>query len=61
MSKPSAAAGMPDELQRRLGVSDAVVIGLGSMIGTAADRHPIGGPSARPGMRPPARGRGLQL
>ncbi|MER6308660.1 APC family permease [Streptomyces sp. NPDC001657] len=33
MSKPTAAAGMPDELQRRLGVSDAVVIGLGSMIG----------------------------
>ncbi|AWZ05830.1 MULTISPECIES: APC family permease [unclassified Streptomyces] len=32
MSKPSAAA-TPDELQRRLGVSDAVVIGLGSMIG----------------------------
>ncbi|MFI8186269.1 APC family permease [Actinacidiphila glaucinigra] len=33
MSKPSTVAGMPDELQRRLGVSDAVVIGLGSMIG----------------------------
>ncbi|WP_328324272.1 MULTISPECIES: APC family permease [unclassified Streptomyces] len=33
MSKPPTAAGMPDELQRRLGVSDAVVIGLGSMIG----------------------------
>lgn len=32
MSKPSTAAGA-DELQRRLGVSDAVVIGLGSMIG----------------------------
>lgn len=32
MSKPSATA-TPDELQRRLGVSDAVVIGLGSMIG----------------------------
>lgn len=32
MSKPSTAAG-PRELQRRLGVSDAVVIGLGSMIG----------------------------
>ncbi|MET9591895.1 APC family permease [Streptomyces sp. NPDC006516] len=32
MSKPSTAAG-PDELQRRLGVSDAVVIGLGAMIG----------------------------
>ncbi|MFF5158321.1 APC family permease [Streptomyces sp. NPDC000348] len=33
MSKPSTAAGTPDELNRRLGVSDAVVIGLGSMIG----------------------------
>ncbi|MFC8287515.1 MULTISPECIES: APC family permease [Streptomyces] len=33
MSKPSTAAGVPDELNRRLGVSDAVVIGLGSMIG----------------------------
>ncbi|CAL9337947.1 putative transporter [Streptomyces sp. enrichment culture] len=33
MSKPSIAAGMPDELSRRLGVPDAVVIGLGSMIG----------------------------
>ncbi|MDX3231351.1 APC family permease [Streptomyces sp. ME19-01-6] len=33
MSKPSTAAGMPDELSRRLGVPDAVVIGLGSMIG----------------------------
>ncbi|WP_405763920.1 APC family permease [Actinacidiphila glaucinigra] len=33
MSKPSTVAGLPDELQRRLGVSDAVVIGLGSMIG----------------------------
>ncbi|MGW1279291.1 APC family permease [Streptomyces tsukubensis] len=32
MSKPSAASGL-DELQRRLGLSDAVVIGLGSMIG----------------------------
>ncbi|MFB7936809.1 APC family permease [Streptomyces sp. NPDC056049] len=32
MSKPSTT-GMPDELNRRLGVSDAVVIGLGSMIG----------------------------
>lgn len=27
------APGVPDELQRRLGVQDAVVIGLGSMIG----------------------------
>ncbi|GAB2331926.1 APC family permease [Streptomyces griseoincarnatus] len=33
MSKPSTASGMPDELHRRLGVPDAVVIGLGSMIG----------------------------
>lgn len=33
MSKPSTAAGAPDELRRRLGVFDAVVIGLGSMIG----------------------------
>ncbi|TLS43289.1 amino acid permease [Streptomyces montanus] len=32
MSKPSTAA-TPQELQRRLGVLDAVVIGLGSMIG----------------------------
>ncbi|MFI9627465.1 APC family permease [Streptomyces sp. NPDC052042] len=32
MSKPSTG-GVPDELQRRLGVTDAVVIGLGSMIG----------------------------
>ncbi|MFG3658332.1 APC family permease [Streptomyces sp. NPDC047706] len=33
MSKPSSTAPMPDELNRRLGVPDAVVIGLGSMIG----------------------------
>ncbi|WP_447035588.1 APC family permease [Streptomyces sp. DSM 118878] len=33
MGKSSIAAGVPDELRRRLGVSDAVVIGLGSMIG----------------------------
>ncbi|WP_171117430.1 MULTISPECIES: APC family permease [Streptomyces] len=33
MSEPSTAAGVPDELHRRLGVSDAVVIGLGAMIG----------------------------
>ncbi|NYI03938.1 APC family permease [Allostreptomyces psammosilenae] len=33
MREPSTAAGMPDELHRRLGLSDAVVIGLGSMIG----------------------------
>jgi APA family basic amino acid/polyamine antiporter len=32
MSKPSTT-GVPDELRRRLGVPDAVVIGLGSMIG----------------------------
>ncbi|MEU3653554.1 APC family permease [Streptomyces sp. NPDC032161] len=32
MNKPSTT-GVPDELQRRLGVTDAVVIGLGSMIG----------------------------
>lgn len=32
MSKPSTAAG-PQELHRRLGVVDAVLIGLGSMIG----------------------------
>ncbi|MFF8034442.1 MULTISPECIES: APC family permease [unclassified Streptomyces] len=32
MSKPSTA-GAPEELHRRLGVSDAVVIGLGAMIG----------------------------
>ncbi|KPC71752.1 APC family permease [Streptomyces sp. NPDC006349] len=33
MSEPSTATGTPQELQRRLGVFDAVVIGLGSMIG----------------------------
>ncbi len=33
MSKPSTATGPPDEVRRRLGVPDAVVIGLGSMIG----------------------------
>ncbi|CAI7973550.1 Uncharacterized transporter MT2055 [Frankia sp. Hr75.2] len=33
MSTASTAAGVPDELRRRLGVPDAVVIGLGSMIG----------------------------
>lgn len=33
MSKPPTPAGLPDELRRRLGVPDAVVIGLGSMIG----------------------------
>lgn len=32
-SPPPPAAGLPDELQRRLGVPDAVTIGLGSMIG----------------------------
>ncbi|WP_073952759.1 APC family permease [Streptomyces kebangsaanensis] len=30
---PMTVSGVPDELQRRLGVPDAVVIGLGSMIG----------------------------
>ncbi|WP_433190162.1 APC family permease [Actinoallomurus sp. CA-150999] len=33
MGKAATAAGVPDELRRRLGVFDAVVIGLGSMIG----------------------------
>lgn len=33
MSRPSGAGVVPDELERRLGVPDAVVIGLGSMIG----------------------------
>ncbi|MFF8959677.1 APC family permease [Streptomyces sp. NPDC014894] len=33
MGKSSTTAGLPDELRRRLGVSDAVVIGLGAMIG----------------------------
>ncbi|WP_284574614.1 APC family permease [Streptomyces sp. 2P-4] len=33
MSKPPAAAGVPEELRRTLGVPDAVMIGLGSMIG----------------------------
>ncbi|MFE2990603.1 APC family permease [Streptomyces sp. NPDC059262] len=33
MGGGSTAAGVPDELERRLGVPDAVVIGLGSMIG----------------------------
>ncbi|MGW0790539.1 APC family permease [Streptomyces sp. NPDC002911] len=33
MSRPSTPAGPRHELQRRLGVSDAVVIGLGSMLG----------------------------
>ena len=33
MSRSSTAAEMPDELHRHLGVFDAVVIGLGSMIG----------------------------
>jgi APA family basic amino acid/polyamine antiporter len=33
MGRPPTAAGVPDELQRRLGVPDAVVIGLGAMIG----------------------------
>ncbi|MCF6525444.1 APC family permease [Streptomyces sp. JJ36] len=33
MSKPSAGGSVPEELRRTLGVPDAVVIGLGSMIG----------------------------
>jgi APA family basic amino acid/polyamine antiporter len=33
MSRPSEAATVPGELERRLGAPDAVVIGLGSMIG----------------------------
>ncbi|QQC93312.1 APC family permease [Streptomyces alfalfae] len=33
MSKPTTAAGTSDELHRRLGVSDAVMIGLGAMLG----------------------------
>ncbi|MFF9981275.1 APC family permease [Streptomyces erythrochromogenes] len=33
MSKPSAAGSVPEELRRTLGVPDAVMIGLGSMIG----------------------------
>ncbi len=33
MSNPPNANGVPDELRRRLGLFDAVVIGLGSMIG----------------------------
>ncbi|WP_030611369.1 APC family permease [Streptomyces sclerotialus] len=32
-STPLPSSGVPDELQRRLGVPDAVLIGLGSMIG----------------------------
>ncbi|MEI7032767.1 APC family permease [Streptomyces pratensis] len=33
MSRPASQAGAPDELRRRLGVPDAVVIGLGAMVG----------------------------
>ncbi|MFE7758764.1 APC family permease [Streptomyces sp. NPDC057429] len=33
MSNPPNSASLPDQLRRRLGVSDAVMIGLGSMIG----------------------------
>lgn len=33
MTRPPVPAGVPGELRRRLGVPDAVVIGLGSMIG----------------------------
>ncbi|MFF7967895.1 APC family permease [Streptomyces sp. NPDC007903] len=32
-STPSPASGLPDQLQRRLGVPDAVMVGLGSMLG----------------------------
>jgi APA family basic amino acid/polyamine antiporter len=50
---PSSATGIPDELRRRLGVADAVVIGLGSMIG--AGIFAALGPAAR------AAGSGLLL
>jgi APA family basic amino acid/polyamine antiporter len=53
MSKPSSPAGAPDELRRGLGVPDAVVIGLGSMIG--AGIFAALGPAAR------AAGSGLLL
>ncbi len=53
MSKPSTAVGVPDALQRRLGVGDAVVIGLASMIG--AGIFAALGPAAR------AAGSGLLL
>lgn len=33
MSRPSEAASVPGELEGRLGVPDAVLIGLGAMIG----------------------------
>lgn len=33
MSDPSSTAGPPDGLQRRLGVFDAVMVGLGAMVG----------------------------
>jgi basic amino acid/polyamine antiporter, APA family len=33
MTHPPSVTGVPDELRRRLGLFDAVVIGLGSMIG----------------------------
>lgn len=33
MGRASTAAGVPDELRRRLRLADAVTIGLGSMIG----------------------------
>ncbi|GHH83590.1 putative transporter [Streptomyces sulfonofaciens] len=45
MGEPSDAAGGPGELRRRLGVPDAVVIGLGSMIG--AGIFAALGPAAR--------------
>ncbi|WP_264927183.1 hypothetical protein [Streptomyces sp. A012304] len=37
MSKPSTATGLPDEPRRRLGVPDAVVIGLGFGTTTTAN------------------------
>ncbi|MFW6692840.1 APC family permease [Streptomyces sp. MAR4 CNX-425] len=53
MSKPSTPAGTPDELRRRLGVPDAVTVGLGAMIG--AGIFAALGPAAR------AAGSGLLL
>ncbi|MFF8653633.1 APC family permease [Streptomyces huasconensis] len=53
MSEPSTTTGAPDELRRRLGLSDAVVIGLGAMIG--AGIFAALGPAAR------AAGSGLLL
>ncbi|WP_340556692.1 APC family permease [Streptomyces sp. GSL17-111] len=45
MSKPPTAGGVPGELRRTLGVPDAVLIGLGSMIG--AGIFAALGPAAR--------------